>query len=232
MPLYFKFVNIATGSPNKRTLARNDRVVIYASEAQIDFVEGLLSSVVKESPEAFTGRQVAGFGEVLAGGITRADDVTKAQNEKFKGHTEGTSFNDLRNQLIYEVTMNVTKDLVVFPEYASTKVGGQTIRQKFTDELSKSISKRVVGTVVAEDDPLLLKVLACGLSTEQLRESGQFGESAIRSIQDALARTARDVLPYIQPGSLLRGYRHHIELLAPRYGIDPGNLAKNVPIAN
>lgn len=231
VPLYFKFVNVATGTPSQRTMERTDRIVIYASETQTDFVEGVLSYVATETPEAFAGRTVSGFGEILADGITRADDVTKEQNEKFKGYSEGTSFNDLRSKLIYEATLDVTKDLVAFPEFASVKVGDQTIRQKFASELSKAISKHKTGTVIGENDPELLRALELGLSSEQLKQSGRFSDKAVRAIEDAVAKTARDVLPRIQPASLLRGYGHHIKRIAPKYGIDPDNLARNVPIA-
>lgn len=231
VPLYFKFVNVATGTPNRRTMERTDRIVIYASEAQTDFVEGVLSHVATETPEAFAGRTVSGFGETLADGIARADDVTVEQNEKFKGHSEGTSFNDLRSKLIYEATLDVTKDLVAFPEFASVKVGDQTVRQKFASELSKAISKRKAGTVIGESDPELLRALELGLSSEQLKQSGQFSDGAVRAVEEAVAKTARDVLPRIQPDSLLRGYGHHIKRIAPKYGIDPDNLARNIPIA-
>ena len=231
VPLYFKFVNVATGTPSQRTMERTDRIVIYASEAQTDFVEGVLGHVATETPEAFIGRTVSGFGEVLADGMARADDVTKEQNEKFKGYSEGTSFNDLRSKLIYEATLDVTKDLVAFPEFASVKVGDQTIRQKFASELSKAISKHKTGTVIGENDPELLRALELGLSSEQLKQSGRFSDKAVRAIEDAVAKTARDVLPRIQPASLLRGYGHHIKRIAPKYGIDPDNLARNVPIA-
>jgi hypothetical protein len=219
-PLYFKFVNVATGKPDKRTLGRNDRVVIYASDNQTALVEDVLSRMVTDDPEAFAGRKIAGFGEVLADGITRADEVTLEQNERFKGHSEGTSFNDLRSKLIFEATMSVTKDLVSFPEYGSVKVGGQTIRQKFASELSKAISKRQAGTVIKEDDPLLQEAVQLGLEPERLQASGKFSEGAVRAIQDSVGRVARDVLPHIQPDSLLRGYEHHIKELAPKYGIN------------
>lgn len=231
VPLYFKFVDVATGNPDRRTLSRTDRIVIYASEGQTEFVEGLLGHVVEESPDAFMGRKVAGFGEVLADGVTVADEVTDEQNARFKGHSEGTSFNDLRSQLLYEATLDVTKDLVSFPEFASVKVGDQTIKEVFAAELSKAISKHKSGTVIKADDPELSQALELGLSAEQLRESGKFSENAVRAIQDAVAKTARNVLPGIQPDSLLRGYQHHIKQLAPKYGVDPDNLARNIPVA-
>lgn len=231
VPLYFKFVNVATGTPSQRTMERTDRIVIYTSEAQTDFVEGVLSHVITEIPEAFSGRTVSGFGEILADGMARADDVTREQNEKFKGHSEGISFNDLRSELIYEATLDVAKDLVIFPEFTLVKVGDQTIRQKFASELSKAIAKYKADTVVGENDPELLQALELGLSSEQLKQSGRFSDKAVRAIEDAVARTARDVLPRIQPDSLLRGYGHHIKRIAPKYGIDPDNLARNIPIA-
>jgi len=230
-PLYFKFVNVATGKPDKRTLGRNDRVVVYASDSQSPLVEDVLSRMVTDDPEAFAGRKVAGFGEVLADGITRADDVTTEQNERFKGHSEGTSFNDLRSKLIFEATTSVTKDLISFPEYGSVKIGGQTIRQKFAGELSKAISKKQVGTVIKEDDPLLQEDIQLGLDPEKLKDGGKFSDGAIRAIQDSVGKVARDVLPHIQPDSLLRGYQHHIKQLAPRYGINPDNLAENTALA-
>lgn len=231
IPLYFKFVDLATGKPDHRTLSRTDRIVIYASEDQTEFVAGLLGNVVEESPDAFSGRKVAGFGEVLADGITLADEVTDEQNRRFKGHGEGTSFNDLRSQLLYEATLDVTKDLVSIPEFAAVKVGDQTIRDVFASELSKAISKHKSGTVIKADDPELSQALEVGLSADRLKESGKFSENAVRAIQDAVAKTARDVLPRIQPDSLLRGYQHHIKQLAPKYGINPDNLARNIPIA-
>lgn len=231
IPLYFKFVDVATGNPDRRTLSRTDRVVIYASEGQTEFVEGLLGHVVEESPDAFTGRKVAGFGEVLADGVTVADEVTDEQNARFKGHGEGTSFNDLRSQLLYEATLYVTKDLVSFPEFASVKVGDQTIKEVFAAELSKAIGKHKTGTVIKADDPELSQALEVGLSAERLKESGKFSENAVRAIQDAVAKTARNVLPGIQPESLLRGYQHHIKQLASKYGVNPDNLARNIPIA-
>ena len=231
VPLYFKFMDVATGNPGRRTLSRTDRIVIYASEGQMEFVENLLGHVVEESPEAFRGRKVAGFGEALADGVTVADEVTDEQNARFKGHGEGISFNDLRSQLLYEATIDVTKDLVIFPEFASVKVGSQTVKEVFATELSKAISKHTTGTVVKADDPELSRALELGLSAERLKESGEFSENAVRAIQDAAVKTARNVLPRIQPDSLLRGYQYHIKQLAPKYGIDPDNLARNIPIA-
>jgi hypothetical protein len=231
VPLYFKFVDVATGNPDRRTLSRTDRIVIYASEGQTEFVEGLIGHVAEESPDAFSGRKVAGFGEILADGITMADEVTDEQNERFKGYSEGTSFNDLRSQLLYEATLDVTKDLVSIPEFASVKVGGQTVREVFASELSKAMSEYKTGTVIRVDDPELTQALEVGLSAERLKVSGEFSENAVRAIKYAVARTARNVLPRIQPDSLLRGYQYHIKQLAPKYGIDPNNLARNIPIA-
>lgn len=235
VPLYFKFVNVATGKPDQRTLARTDRVVIYASEAQTGFVEDLLGQVSAENPEAFAGRTVAGFGESIADGITRADDVTKEQNNRFKGQTDSTSFNDLRSKLIYEATIDVTKDLLAFPDYA-TSIGavtedGESIRSKFASELSKAISERQAGTVINENDPLVVEAFKLGLSSEKLEESGKFGEAVIRDIKNCIGKTARDVLPRVKPDDLLPGYKHRIHVLAPKYGIDPDNLAKNISLA-
>ena len=235
VPLYFKFVDVATGKPDQRTLNRTDRVVIYASEAQTGFVEDLLGHVSAENPEAFAGRKVAGFGESLADGITRADDVTKEQNDRFKGQTEGTSFNDLRSKLIYEATLDVTKDLLGFPDYAASigavAANGETIRSTFASELSKAISQRQAGTVVKEDDPLLVEAFELGLSEEKLLQSGKFGEAVLRDIKNCVGKTARDIVPRIKPEDLLPGYKNQIHALAPKYGIDPDNLAKNIPIA-
>lgn len=119
---------------------------------------------------------------------------------------------------------------MIFPEFASVKVGDQTIRQMFANELSKAISEHKTGTVIDENNPGLLRALELGLSGEQLTQSRQFGDKAVRAIEDAVARTARNVLPRIQPSSLLRGYNHHIKRIAPKYGIDPDNLAKNASI--
>lgn len=229
IPLYFKFIDVATSAPDNRTLERNDRIIIYTSEAQTDFVENLLADIADETPEAFSGRQVAGFGEVLADGITHADEVTKEQNDMFKGSSEGTSFNEVRAQLIQEAMLGVTADLVTFPEYAKVKVGRHTIRQIFTSKLSEELRGHAAGTIVKEDDPTLLLALRIGLSIDRLRSNG-FGEESIHAVQRALDKTARDVLPYIKPDDLLRGFRHHIAQIAPMYGVNPTNLARNVPI--
>lgn len=230
VPLYFKFVDVATSNPSHLTLSRTDRVVIYASESQTKFVEGLLGHIVKESPDAFSGRPVAGLGEMLADGVSVADEVTDEQNERFKGYSERLSFNGLRSQLLFEATLDVTRNLVCFPKYASVNVGNQTIREMFASKLSKAVGKYTPGTVIKTDDPYLSHALETGLSTEQLEKSGKFSERAILAIQDAVAKTARDVLPRIDPDILLKGYQYHIKQLAPKYGIGPTNLARNIPI--
>ncbi len=232
IPLYFKFVNVATGSPSRRTMERDDRVVIYASDAQVDFIESELSRIVTEIPEAFTGRSVSGFGEVLMDGIVRADDVTKEQNEKFKGYASGVSFNSLRSELVYKAMLDVTRDLIVFPEFASIKIDNQTIRQRFVRELSKAIGTHGNNVAIGDTDPDLLCALNLGLSSEQLKQSGQFSDKAIRAIEDAVARTARDTLTSIRPDGLFMGFNRHIKRIAPKYGIDPDNLARNTVIAS
>lgn len=231
VPLYFKFVDIASGTPFRRVLERTDRIVIYASEAQTGFINSTLSNIVTEMPEAFTSRRVAGFGEVLADGIARADEVMSEQDEKYKGYGEGPSFNSLRSKLIFEATLAVTRDLIIQSETATINVDGITIRQKFASELSRAISVHREGTEIKEDDPMLLRALQLELSPEQLMQSGQFGDNAVRAIETAVAKTARDILPSIQPEGLLHGYQHHIKKNAPKYGIDPDNLARNIPIA-
>lgn len=230
IPLYFKFINFATGKPDKHTFTRNDRVVIYASDNQVALVEDVLKGIILDDSTVFSNRKIAGFGEILTEGISRTDAITTEQNEIFKGYSESISFNQLRSMLIFEVTMNVTKDLICIPAYGSHKIGDQTIRQKFASELSKEVSKRQSGIIIKDDDPLLQESIRLSLKTESLKASGKFSGGAISMIQNSVSRIARDVLPRIQSDSLLHGYQYYIKQLAPKYGIDPDNLAKNIPI--
>lgn len=230
-PLYFKFVNVATGTPSRRTLERTDRVVVYASDQQTGLIEDLLAKMAADDPDAFAGRKVAGFGETLADGMTSADEVTAEQNDRFKGASEGTSANDLRSKMVFEATMQVTKDLISVPQYADVRVGDKTIRQTYASELSKAISKVAPNTVVSENDPLLQEAMRLNFDPDQLKASGKFSDNAIRAISNSVATVARDVLPKLAPESLALGYDHHIKRLAPKYGVDPNNLAKNIPIA-
>jgi hypothetical protein len=229
VPLYFKFTNLATGRPSKRTLERTDRVVIFASEGQTVFIEDLLSQITAKSPEAFTGRKIAGFGEVLTDGVTKSDGITAKQVEKFKGRSEGASFNELRARLIYDATIAVTRDLISLPETASVKIGGQTIREKFVSKMRKEINRPNPGTVtIKENGPELDQAIGLGLTPEKLLSSGKFSTGDTWVIDSAISKVARDVIPRIQPASLLLGYHHYIRQLAPKYGIDPNNLARNI----
>ena len=226
VPLYFKFVNIATGNPNKRSLARTDRIVIYASDAQTEFVEGLLGTVTSSRPEAFEGRTVAGFGETLSDGVSRCDEVTEWQNQQFKGSSEGISFNSLRSNLLASVLMDVTRDIISDPAARRVHVDEKTIEQHFLDSLTATLQYEHPGTRIEAGDPEIKMALSVKMAPNELK--GVFGPNAIRSIDDAIAKTARQVLPRIESSHLLAGFQHHLQKTAPKFGIDPLNLARNI----
>lgn len=232
VPLHFKFVNVATPTHDHRTLTRNDRIVIYASDKQADFVSPLLKNIADTIPEAFKGRTVAGFGEIVTDGITMSDEVSQEQNERFKGYSDGTSFNDLRTKLIYEATMDVTRDLISLPDFSSIKIGDHTISQLFLSRLNKQLGNDKRDVSIQEDDPRFLYAIGTGLNLQQLKESGAYDSDALNAIERTIASVARDIIPAITPNSLLPGYQKHIKELSSKYGIDPYNLAKNIPLGD
>ena len=230
VPLYFKFVDVATGMPDKRTMERTDRIDIYASDRQSEFVDSLISNIISLEPKAFAGRTVAGFGEILGEGVSRADEVTEEQNERFKGNSTGVSFNYLRCKLVHEATLSVVKDLISNSATSSILMGGKSIRQIFADSVSEGMTAHDLR--LSEDDPELNEEIKMGIPIDSSDEARGLGVDAREAVSDGVVRTARKILPHIDPESLMYGYDHYIHKIAPRYGIDPDNLAKNIPIVD
>ncbi|HJM04407.1 MAG TPA: T3SS effector HopA1 family protein [Candidatus Saccharimonadaceae bacterium] len=227
VPLYFKFVDVATENPDRRTLSRNDRVVIYASDAQREFVESTIQDIIRDVPDGLEGRTVAGFAEEIADGVARSSEVNESLNQQ-SGSRE--SFNSLRTKLIYEATIAVTRRVLSSEQNASIQVGSNTVRGTLAEAVSKEL-KKLNYPEIKEDDPTLLQAVALGLEPDKLVSAG-FSDKAANAVNKAVRTISKDILPAIPADILLKGYERQLDSLAPRYGINPHNLAENIPIAS
>lgn len=232
-PLYFKFVDVATPVKWQSQVTRSDRIVIYSSEKQTQYIEQLLEHIVNQEREAFAGREITGFSARLADGVSKSEEVSEEQNNAFKGYGGGISFNHLRAKLILETTMSITRNFITSPYYSSFKIRGKTAREKFYLETEEYIRERLNNAYYRESvndmRSRMELAMSLGLSSNELEARG-YPEDMILYLGEIVENTARDILPFITPYSLLPHYHSELERIAPKYGIDPHNLAVNTPI--
>ena len=122
--------------------------------------------------------------------------------------------------------MDVTRDIISDPAARQVHVDEKTIEQHFLDSLTATLQYEHPGTRINAEDPEIKIALSVKMAPNELK--GVFGPNAIRSIDDAVAKTARQVLPRIESSHLLAGFQHHLQKTAPKFGIDPLNLARNI----
>lgn len=225
VPLYFKFVNLSSGYPDMHTLYRGERIVIYASHKQSNFINGLIETLREEKPEAFSGRHTSGFGEEIGDGISRGDEVTANQSERFQGLKGSISFNKLRSKLIFVATMEVTKSLISSSLQLHQNVGGKSVSQIFSDNLKKAFEFNGENDSVPSS-PEIEEALAQSFSTSE-DENTHFS-NYIDEVELAIKLTAVELLPFLAPEELLERYKKVIRSKAPEFGIDPNNLAYNL----
>ncbi|MGI6371006.1 MAG: T3SS effector HopA1 family protein [Patescibacteria group bacterium] len=232
-PLYFKFVDVATPGQWPPQVTRSDRIIIYSSEEQTRYIEQLLEHIVNQEREAFAGREITGFSARLADGVSKSEEVSEEQNNAFRGYWEGISFNHLRAKLILETTMSITRNFITSPYYSSFKIRGKTPREKFYLEAGEYIREHLNNASYRESvgdmRSRMEQAMSLGLSSKKL-EAGGYSKDTIHYLEAIVANTARDILPFITPDSLLPHYHSELKQIAPKYGIDPRNLAVNIPI--
>lgn len=227
-PLYFKFVNLAKKPISNRALTRQDRVVVYASEDQKALIESLCASLSEDDPGIFAGRETAGFTQPVTDGISIGADVTKEQNAQHSGMTEKTSFNDIRTKLMFDATQRVTADIVSSTSMSLVRIGNKTAREIFIETLNQNLRKSHPEMILDANDPTLRGAFENRFDFDALEKAG-LGPNARRSMEDSLLRTAKLILPKITSDSLLPWYQLHTKQLAAAYGINPDNLAENLP---
>jgi hypothetical protein len=230
VPLNFTFVNL-DGATNRRTLERNDRIVVRVSARQRRTVDQLVEQIARQYPDAFAGRSVPFYANELSAGIGRAHDPTRMQAERHgtpkptseqrPGSTRETSAGALRSKMLDEAIVGVVSNLVTSPALSSAVVAHKSVRDHFAEALGSMLNIRI-----PRSDPELTHLLTTGLTSAGMQQAG-VGPETEHAVEDALRHIARRVLPNIQTDDLAVSLQLHLDALQSKYGVNSRNLGDN-----
>ncbi len=207
VPYYFKLIDFSLQKPSQEDLVRSDRMLLYTNKETLPKILKLLNQIRGEHPQWFTDRTLPPLVAKAGEGIGVAEEPSKYQKSKFGD--AGTSFNTMRGKLLQAVWKAVMRDIIVqLPDIKPRQ--RRTIQQIFKDHFPPKEK------IYAE------QAIQGKLDRTKLNEDGQ------RALEDALLRTLVDIIPNINPESLLPGVKIHLQQKAKELGVDPNNLAFNL----
>lgn len=225
VPLNFKFVNVAADLTTARMANRSDRIVIDPAEDQVPFVEGLLRQIHDANRDAFDGRAAGGFAQPIAEGIAASDRITDEQREAFPSD----SVNSLRAKMLLEATKYAASQAMLDSEFMASSYLGPTdlfaVAEKRLEDAYHRVFPHYAHTTPHGTASKRLPILKTPY--ESLKHLDAKEQSVA---DDVLLGFAKDIFPRMPTEIILPYYKSAVLDVAPKYGIDPDNLAKNIPI--
>lgn len=213
IPFYFKLIDYSMKDANTREiLKRQDRMVFYSDKVNTPKTLKILEEIKGDHLEWFAERSLPSLSAKVMEGIGIAEDPSEYQDSKFSPFGKSsTSFSLVRAKFLRDVWIRATADIVRTNSEFRPR-GGRTFRQIFNDHIPQ------------KDKQYRDSLWKANLDKDGL---GLRDWETQRALENALARTMIDVLPFIARESILPFIERQIRLRAPEYDINPHNLALN-----
>lgn len=218
LPMYLKFIDY---SFNREGFNRCDRIIIYLDRKSLGEKLGVVAGILRDGSERFIGQDVPQFLIKIGDGAGFGQEITQWQKDNFGAR----SFSHLRAMFIEDVWMSYMKAYLLWNKHAFRKNFDEQYRSYFN-------KKEQSGDVYDHNllDSFLDKIWSTSkneLGVKKVKNIKEF-EKFIIKFDFIVNFTMRKIIPRENAKSLVNTLQGFVKKLAPKYKINPDNLAYNL----